>query len=132
MGKQKHRDRDLWRQNRHGRGRDDRHRRNERDRDRSSGGRRVADTTDLRHRLNKDKPRDFNFDDRSRSDRHSHESRGRNDRSHHQGSSSKSNRFVEADKHKEKSRREVEEARRQRELLEKEMEIIADKLKSKK
>merc|ERR1711945_3964 len=68
--KQKHRDRDLWRQNRHReeradrdrerrkndlRGRDDRHRRNERDRDRSSGGRRVADTTDLRHRLNKDK-----------------------------------------------------------------------------
>jgi len=147
--KQKHRDRDLWRQNRHREeradrdrerrkndvrgGRDDRHRRNDRDRDRSSGGggRRIAESIDLRHRLNKDKSRDLNYDDRARSDRHSHESRGRNERSHHQGSSSKSNRFVEADKHKEKSRREVEEARRQRELLEKEMEIIADKLKRK-
>merc|ERR1712228_24607 len=53
--KQKHRDRDLWRQNRH------REERADRDRDRSSGGggRRIAESIDLRHRLNKDKSRDL-------------------------------------------------------------------------
>ena len=59
--------------------------------------------------------RDSGHEDRPRSDkRYSHDSR--RERDHH--ASMKANRFVEADKHKEKSRREVEEARRQRELLE--------------
>jgi len=143
--KQKYRDRDMWRQrhrderdggkrDRDGRRKGDGRRDDRRDRDRervSGGGRRISDNTqDLRHRLKEKHSRDSGHEDRPRSDkRYSHESRSRSDRDHH--SSQKANRFVEADKHKEKSRREVEEARRQRELLEKEMEIIADKLKRK-
>ena len=130
--KQKYRDRDMWRQrhrderdggkrDRDGRRKGDGRRDDRRDRDRervSGGGRRISDNTqDLRHRLKEKHSRDSGHEDRPRSDkRYSHESRSRSDRDHH--STQKANRFVEADKHKEKSRREVEEARRQRELLE--------------
>ena len=142
--KQKHRDRDMWRQGRHreadrgdrghrerrkGEGRQER--RQDR-RDDRSDGRGHRDTLDLRHRLKEKHARDFPPEDRGpRSDRYHHErDRSRGDREHGHGSV-KSNRFLEADKHREDRKRDVEEARRQRELLEKEMEIIADKLKRK-
>ena len=95
-------------------------------------GRGHRDTLDLRHRLKEKHARDFPPEDRGpRSDRYHHDrDRSRGDREHGHGSM-KSNRFLEADKHREDRKRDVEEARRQRELLEKEMEIIADKLKRK-
>ena len=116
-----------------GRGeRDDRHRR-------ERGGRRVVENnkTDLRYRLNssRDKHRDSQPEERHRSgrdrdqERHHHDSSrsSRDDRS----SNPSLSRMLEADKQHKRSRREVEEARRQRELLEKEMDIIAAKLKRK-
>jgi len=147
--KQKHRDRDMWRQ-RHrddrgetkrdrdrrrapdeGRGRHDRSKRSDRERERGGGRRGFnEDANDLRHRLKERHLRDFPAEERHRSDRHQYEGRerSRGDRAH---PPSRSNRFVEADKHKEDRKRDVEEARRQRELLEEEMEIIAEKLKKK-
>ena len=169
--KQKHRDKDMWRQ-RHrddrgeskrdrdrrrapddGRGRHDRSKRSDRDRERGGGRRGFnEDANDLRHRLKERHLRDFASEERHRSDRHLYEGRDRSrgDRAHPHPPS-RSNRFVEADKHKEERKRDVEEARRQRELLEvgytflfycltvftytlfsqEEMEIIAEKLKKK-
>jgi len=93
--------------------------------------------TDLRYRLNssRDKHRDSGPEERHRSgrdrdqERHHHDSSrsSRDDRS----SNPSLSRMLEADKQHKRSRREVEEARRQRELLEKEMDIIAAKLKRK-
>ena len=121
---------------RKGGGRGDREERQRRDR----GTRRVVESNkaDLRYRLNssRDKHRDSQGEERHRSgrdrdqDRHHHDSsRSRDDRD--KSSNPSLSRMLEADKQHKRNRREVEEARRQRELLEKEMDIIAAKLKRK-
>jgi len=141
-------EREGWRQERHregrtenkrrerkkssGRGgRDERHRRDvERDRGGGGAGRRAGESNknDLRYRLNssRDKQRSSRDQDRHH---HHHSSSSRDDRD--KPSNTSLNRMLEADKQHKRNRREVEEARRQRELLEKEMDIIAAKLKRK-
>jgi len=127
------RDRDRRRAPDDGRGRHEKSKRPDRDWERGGGRRGFnEDANDLRHRLKERHSRDFPSEERPRLDRHQYEGRDRDrsrgDRVH---PPSRSNRFIEADKHKEDRKRDVEEARRQRELLEEEMEIIAEKLKKK-
>merc|ERR1719154_161776 len=127
------RDRDRRRAPDDGRGRHEKSKRPDRDWERGGGRRGFnEDANDLTHRLKERHSRDFPSEERPRLDRHQYDGRDRDrsrgDRVH---PPSRSNRFIEADKHKEDRKRDVEEARRQRELLEEEMEIIAEKLKKK-
>ena len=112
------RDRDRRRAPDDGRGRHEKSKRPDRDWERGGGRRGFnEDANDLRHRLKERHSRDFTSEERPRLDRHQYEGRDRSrgDRAH---PPSRSNRFIEADKHKEDRKRDVEEARRQRELLE--------------
>jgi len=113
-----------------GRGeREERHRRDaQRDRGGGGGRRGESNQNDLRYRLNSSRDKHRSSRDRDQ-ERHHHDARSsREDRDKSNPSLS---RMLEADKQHKRNRREVEDARRQRELLEKEMDIIAAKLKRK-
>ena len=140
-------DRDDWRLERHraedkrrerkkssgrGGGREDRHRRQvERERGGGGGSRRAGgdNKADLRYRLNSSRDKHRASRDRDQDRHHHHDRASREDRD--KAANPSLSRMLEADKQHKRNRKEVEESRRQRELLEKEMDIIAAKLKRK-